>query len=69
MAGQALLFRRLDLTMRRALVNGAAGMVTFLNDRPFSICAVTIKNGRIAELNFLADTERLARLDLTILEG
>jgi RNA polymerase sigma-70 factor (ECF subfamily) len=67
-ASQALLFRRLDLTMRRALVNGAAGMVTFLNDRPFSICAVTIKNGRIAELNFLADTERLARLDLTVLD-
>jgi len=67
-ASQALQFRRLDLTMRRALVNGAAGMVTFLNDRPFSICAVTIKNGRIAELNFLADTERLARLDLTVLD-
>lgn len=67
-ASQALLFRRLDLTMKRALVNGAAGMVTFLNDRPFSICAATIKNGRIAELNFLADRERMAKLDLTVLE-
>jgi RNA polymerase sigma-70 factor (ECF subfamily) len=67
-ASQALLFRRLDLTMKRALVNGAAGMVTFLNDRPFSICAATIKNGRIAELDFLADPERIARIDLTVLE-
>jgi RNA polymerase sigma-70 factor (ECF subfamily) len=68
-AGQALLFRRLDLTMKRALVNGAAGMVTFLNDRPFSVCAATIKNGRIAELDFLADPERLARLDLAMLDN
>jgi RNA polymerase sigma-70 factor (ECF subfamily) len=68
-ASQALLFRRLDLTMKRALVNGAAGMVTFLNDKPFSVCAATIKNGRIAELDFLADPERLARLDLAMLEG
>jgi RNA polymerase sigma-70 factor (ECF subfamily) len=68
-ASQALLFRRLDLTMKRALVNGAAGMVTFLNDRPFSVCAATIKNGRIAELDFLADPERLARLDLAMLDN
>ena len=68
-ASQALMFRRLDLTMKRALVNGAAGVVTYLNDRPFSICAATIRNGRIAELDFLADTERIARLDLTVLEG
>jgi RNA polymerase sigma-70 factor, ECF subfamily len=67
-ASQALLFRRLDLTMKRALVNGAAGVVTFLNDRPFSICAATIRNGRIAELDFLADPERIARIDLTVLE-
>jgi len=66
-AGQALLFRRLDLTMRRALVNGAAGVVTFLHGKPFSICAATIKNGRIAEMDFLADPERVARLDLTVL--
>jgi RNA polymerase sigma-70 factor (ECF subfamily) len=68
-AGQALLFRRLDLTMRRALVNGAAGVVTFLHGKPFSICAATIKNGRIAEMDFLADPQRIAQLDLAVLEG
>jgi hypothetical protein len=30
---------------------------------------VTVNNGRIAELDFLADPERLARLDLTELEA
>lgn len=66
-AGQALSWSRVDLTMRRALVNGAAGIVAFLHGRPFSIAAVTIRNGKIAELDFLADPERIAQLDLTVL--
>src|SRR5919198_1121525 len=64
-AGQALLWSRVDLTMRRVLVNGAAGIITFLHGRPFSIAAVTVKNGKLAEIDFLADPERIARLDLT----
>jgi RNA polymerase sigma-70 factor (ECF subfamily) len=66
-AGQALLWSRVDLTMQRALVNGAAGMVAFLHGQPFSICAMTIRNGKIVELDFLSDPERVARLDLTVL--
>jgi RNA polymerase sigma-70 factor (ECF subfamily) len=68
-AGQAMLWSRVDLTLRRALVNGAAGMVTFLHGRPFSIAAVTIEKGKIVEIDFLADPERIARLDLTVLDG
>jgi RNA polymerase sigma-70 factor (ECF subfamily) len=68
-AGQALLWARADLVMRRALVNGAAGVVTFLRGRPFSIATATIRSGRIVELDFLADPERLARLDLDALGG
>jgi RNA polymerase sigma-70 factor, ECF subfamily len=64
-AAQAKLWARVDLTMRRALVNGAAGMVTYLHGKPFSIAAVTITNGKIAEIDFLTDPERLAQLDLT----
>jgi RNA polymerase sigma factor (sigma-70 family) len=65
----AMMFSRLDLTMRRALINGAAGVVSLRDGRPFSVGAVTIRNGRIVELDFLTDPERLARLDLTMLEG
>jgi RNA polymerase sigma-70 factor (ECF subfamily) len=64
-AGQALSWSRVDLTLRRALVNGAAGMVAFLHGKPFSIGAMTIENGRIVEIDFLADPERIAQLDLT----
>jgi RNA polymerase sigma-70 factor, ECF subfamily len=67
-ASQALLWSRVDLTMRRALINGAAGMVTFVHGRPFSIAAVTVRNGKIVEVDFLADPERVARLDLAVLE-
>jgi RNA polymerase sigma-70 factor (ECF subfamily) len=67
-AGQALLWSRVDLTMRRALINGAPGIVTFLHGRPFSIGALTVKNGKIVEIDFLADPERIARLDLDLLD-
>jgi RNA polymerase sigma-70 factor, ECF subfamily len=63
-ASQALLWSRVELTMRRVLVNGAAGIVTFLHGQPFSIAAATVRNGKIVEVDFLADPERIARLDL-----
>ena len=68
-AGQALYWSRVDLTLRRVLINGAAGMVAFRDGQPFSIGAFTIKNGRIAEIDFLADPERIAQLDLSELGG
>jgi len=64
-AGRALHWSRRDLTHRRVLVNGAAGMITFSGGQPFSIGAFTIRNGRITEIDFLADPERIARLDLS----
>jgi RNA polymerase sigma factor (sigma-70 family) len=66
-AGQAVLWSRVDLTTRRALINGAAGMVAFLEGRPFSIAAATVRNGKIVEIDFLTDPDRLRRLDLTML--
>jgi RNA polymerase sigma factor (sigma-70 family) len=68
-AGQALLWSRADLTMRRVLINGAAGIVAFLRGQPFSIGAVTVRNRKIVEIDFLTDPERLAQLDLTVLDG
>jgi RNA polymerase sigma-70 factor (ECF subfamily) len=66
-AAQAKLWARVDLAMHRVLVNGAAGIVSFLRGRPFSIGTGTIRNGRIVELDFLVDSERIARLDFTVL--
>ena len=44
-------------------------IVSFLHGQPFSIAAVTVKNGKIAEIDFLADPERIAQLDLTEIGG
>jgi RNA polymerase sigma-70 factor (ECF subfamily) len=67
-ARQALAFSRLDIEVRPALVNGAAGTVTLRDGRPFSIAGFTIRNRRIVEMDILADPERLSQLDLTILD-
>jgi RNA polymerase sigma-70 factor, ECF subfamily len=53
--------------VRPALINGVAGVVAFRRGQPFSIGAVTVRNGRIVELDFLADPKRVRELDLTIL--
>jgi RNA polymerase sigma factor (sigma-70 family) len=67
-ARHALAFSRLDIEVRPALVNGAAGTVTLRDGRPFSIAGFTIRNRRIVEMDVLADPERLSQLDLTILD-
>jgi RNA polymerase sigma-70 factor (ECF subfamily) len=68
-ASQARTWGRAGLTIRRALVNGAAGLVSERNGRPFSVGAFAIKDGKIVECDFLVDPERLARLDLQVLAG
>jgi RNA polymerase sigma-70 factor (ECF subfamily) len=68
-ASQALTYRRLDLDIRHALVNGAAGVVTLRDGEPFSVMSAVVRGGRIVEMDFFADPARLATLDLTILDG
>ena len=67
-ASNALMFQRLGLDVRPALVNGAIGAVTLRDGKPFSIGAMTVRDGKIIEMDFFADPERLAQMDLTILE-
>jgi RNA polymerase sigma factor (sigma-70 family) len=67
-AGQALGYARIGLDIRPALINGVAGAVAFRHGQPFSIGAITVRDGKIVELDFLADLERLRQLDLTILD-
>jgi RNA polymerase sigma factor (sigma-70 family) len=64
-ARQALLFQHLARFARPAVVNGTVGLVTAPQGRPAAVMGFTIIDGRITELNILADPERLRRLDLT----
>ena len=66
----ALVFARLAEWARPALVNGAAGIVAFdPRGRPFSVMGFTVRRGKIAEIDVLADPARLRQLDLAVLHG
>jgi RNA polymerase sigma factor (sigma-70 family) len=65
-ASQALMWSRVDLTIHRALINGAAGMVSLRDGQPFSVAAVTVRGGKIVEMDILADPERVSQLDLAV---
>jgi RNA polymerase sigma-70 factor, ECF subfamily len=73
-ASQASMWSRVNVsrsgtTVKRALVNGAAGVVAMRDGQPLSIMAVTVRGSKIVELDILADPERLAKLDLTVLDS
>lgn len=66
-AGQAMLFRRFVETSTRVLVNGIPGGIAWAPDGdPFAAIALTVRGGRIVRIDILADPERLAQLDLTV---
>jgi RNA polymerase sigma-70 factor (ECF subfamily) len=60
--------QRPGLVAHRALVNGGPGWVSMLDGEPFAVAALTVRNGRIAAMDILADPARLARLDLKIFD-
>jgi RNA polymerase sigma factor (sigma-70 family) len=65
----ALAFSRFAQTARRALVNGAPGIVSRLpSGEPMAVLGFTVTRGRISEIDILADPVRLHQLDLTMLE-
>ncbi len=59
-AAQALRFARLSPFVRPAIVNGVAGVVVAPRGRPFSVMAFTVRDGKIVEIDALADPERLS---------
>jgi len=63
-AAQAAAFRQSPVDQVHVLVNGAVGLLSLRDGRPASVFSPVIRNGRIVEINILADPERLARLDL-----
>ncbi len=49
------------------LINGAAGVVVTVKGRPFSVLAFTIVEGKIVEIDAIADPERVARIAADVL--
>jgi len=63
-ASRAAAFRQTGVDQVFVLVNGAVGLLALRDGRPVSVFSPVIRDGRIVEINILADPARLARLDL-----
>jgi RNA polymerase sigma factor (sigma-70 family) len=66
-AAQVLRFAPLARFARPVQVNGTPGLIAAQNGQPISVASVTIRRGKIVEIDILADPERLSRLDPTVL--
>ena len=67
-AEQAVLAQRLAPFARPALINGTAGVVTATAGRVLSVMGFTVAHGKIVAIDVLYDPERLADLDLAVLD-
>ncbi|GAA4714495.1 RNA polymerase sigma factor SigJ [Phytohabitans rumicis] len=61
-AEQALTFARFAYSPQPVLVNGAAGVLNTADGKPVALMTFTIRDGKIAEIDIIADPERLAQL-------
>jgi RNA polymerase sigma-70 factor (ECF subfamily) len=67
---QAQRFAPLNRFARQVLVNGAPGFLVVRDGEPLALMAVTVLDGKVTEMDVLADPVRLARLDLAeVIEG
>ncbi|HZQ31598.1 MAG TPA: sigma-70 family RNA polymerase sigma factor [Mycobacterium sp.] len=68
-ANQAKMYGGADRDVREATINGAAGAVIFMRNRPASVMAFTVVAGKVAAIDVLVDPERIQRLDLSAVAG
>ncbi len=66
-SGLRAILARPVVDLRPALVNGAAGVVVTLGGQPMTVMGFTVADGRIAEIDAIADPERVRRIAAAIL--
>ena len=66
--GHGLKVHQPSAVLRPALVNGAAGMVASIDGKPVAVVGLTISQGKVAEIDVIADPDRLLRLNLAVLD-
>ncbi|MFF5934793.1 RNA polymerase sigma factor SigJ [Streptomyces sp. NPDC012508] len=65
---QALLYARFRREYRKVLVNGAPGIVSYVDGQMFGLMAFTVVDERIVQIQIIADPERMAELGVPDLE-
>ena len=68
-AAQAMSYAPMARFAQPVLVNGSPGHLIARDGRPLVVIGVTSRNGKITEINILADPDRLSRLGLEDLIG
>jgi RNA polymerase sigma factor (sigma-70 family) len=66
-ARQALVASIPTARLHPALVNGAAGVVVTVGGRPFAVMGFTVAEGRILEIDAIADPDRVRRIAAAVL--
>ena len=66
-SGLRPIFARQVVHLRPALVNGAAGVVVTLGGQPMTVMGFTVAEGKIAEIDAIADPERVRRIAAAVL--
>jgi RNA polymerase sigma-70 factor (ECF subfamily) len=64
-AERAMAYSRFAPYTQPALINGVPGLVTASDGQPTTVMAFTIRDGRIIEIDLLADRSRVSQLNLT----
>jgi RNA polymerase sigma-70 factor (ECF subfamily) len=62
-------YARLGRFARRVLVNGAPGFLVARDGKVLALMAVTVEDGKITEMDVLADPARLGQLDFSAVLG
>ncbi len=66
-SGLRPIFAHAVVHLRPALVNGAAGVVVTLGGQPMTVMGFTVAEGKIAEIDAIADPERVRRIAAAVL--
>jgi RNA polymerase sigma-70 factor (ECF subfamily) len=67
-AGQAIAFARVAQGVQAALINGAAGLILAPRGRLVRALTFTLTDGKITQVEVIADPARLGQLELGVLE-
>ena len=64
-AAEASQYASLARMARLVLVNGTPGYLVARNGQPLAVIGLAVRDGKVSEIDILADPERLSQLDLT----
>jgi RNA polymerase sigma-70 factor, ECF subfamily len=66
--GLASVLARPVVSVHPAVINGGAGVVVTANGRPVTVMGFTVHNGRIVEIDSIADPDRVPRIAASLID-